>query len=157
MPLLEHGVVLLIAVVVVWGVTDYVFKTLEHVEASIVEATVMNIRSGMRVEKARRIVDRAPPLMAGDNPVRFVKPAPAGYLPEASLPARIEPGTWFYLARTQTLYYSPKHHTYLQAAKTTDDAGASVINSTVLGWKIAGQPNGAKEALLVSVTPYKWF
>ncbi|MEC5386075.1 hypothetical protein VVD49_10085 [Uliginosibacterium sp. H3] len=148
-PLFEGFLALLIGGLVIGQISRYVSDVLEQAERSAVDATLMNIKSGMRLEAARRILAMQVALPAGGNPVRFLAAPPAGYMAESGLPEPVAPGTWFYRTREDTLFYVPKHHGHLRIENVTKD--------TVLGWKIVKRSDEAKEPALQTVTPYVWF
>ena len=139
----------LLTAVAAWGAWTYSLLILEQAEFTVVNATVMNIRSGMRTEEARRILQGLPPLASGGNPARFLTVAPMGYVEERDLPAQINPGAWYYRSADETLYYLPKRHNHLHFL--------SVTNGTVLGWKVDLTPDSTKALTLQSVIPYRWF
>lgn len=148
-PLFEHALLLFIVALVVWVLAAYALRVLEQAEATVVSTTIMNIRSGMRTEEARRIAEGMPRLPVGGNPVRFLQVPPAGYVAEPDLPAEPIPGTWYYRAADDTLYYVPQRHNHLHFS--------GVTNATVLGWKVVSGPEPAKAATLQTVIPYRWF
>ena len=148
-PLFEHALMLLVAGIVVWAISAYALYVLEQAEASVVSATIMNIRSGMRTEEALRIARGQPRLPAGGNPVRFLQLAPAGYVDETELPAEPAPGTWFYRAAEETLYYVPQRHSQLHFV--------DVKQRKVLAWKLVLEPSVAQAATLKPVMSYRWF
>ncbi|GAA5171157.1 hypothetical protein [Viridibacterium curvum] len=149
-PLLEHFVAAVIFGGVVWAVSFYIDRLLEEAEATVVRATVMNIRSGLRNEQALRILRGAAPVPRGGNPVRFLQIAPAGYLPEAPLPGvSVPPGSWYYREATQTLHYAPKRRAYLRLQSQTDTES--------LAWRISERSEASKEVDILTVTPFEWF
>jgi hypothetical protein len=148
-PLFEHVLMLIVAGLVIGAVSYYAQLVLEQTEHAVVDATLMNIRSGMRLEQAKRIVAAQAPLQAGGNPIRFLLIPPAGYVAEAGLPKQPAPGTWYYHAADDTLYYVPQRNNHLHFL--------SVTNGTVLGWKVVLSADSAKAATLQTVIPYRWF
>ncbi|MFT3734149.1 MAG: hypothetical protein QM776_03855 [Rhodocyclaceae bacterium] len=149
-PLFEHLLAAVVFGVVVWVVSYYIDRLLEEAEATVVRATVMNIRSGLRNEQALRILRGAAPVQSGGNPVRFLQIAPAGYLPEgppAGVPAA--PGSWFYSESTQTLHYVPKRRAYLRLQSQNDTES--------LAWRLSERSAASKEVDIQTVTPFEWF
>ena len=151
-PLYEIAVLVVVAGVIL-GVLDWrVSYVLEQAERSQVEATMTNLRSALRLEKARRVLaGEAFASLAGKNPASFLKAPPMGYcenfLPEGSRNPRFCP--WFYVGEERVLYYAPQRHAHLQV-----DPGPYGV---VLGWKLVRSPMPGNDVELVSTKPYQWF
>lgn len=149
-PLFEHALVIVLAALAIWSVSLYIDRLLEQSEATVVSATVMNIRSGLRTEKARRILaGKGVQELMGRNPVSFLAVPPGGYMAADTNRDEAARGVWFYREDDQTLYYRPRYHAHLQRKERGGD------NS--LGWKVMEVPESPKEIDLVSVTPHTWF
>lgn len=112
----------------------------ELAEKTVFQLTVMNMRSGLRLEKARRIVaGLSQNDLQGSNPIFYLQPLPKSYLGERTdTEAQQAPtGSWFFVAKEGTLYYKPQMRRHLQAS-----AAAIAVR--------------IKTDLQVD-TPYQWF
>ena len=96
----------------------------ELAEKTAVDLTILNIRSGIRMEIARRILDRAPLELkshAAQNPVRWLEQPPPAYLGElrGREPANPAGGSWYYDADRRELVYVPRLSFHLRGAENT--------------------------------------
>lgn len=129
----------------------------ELAEKTSVEATAMNMRSGLRLKIADLIVKgklEQQGEFAGKNPVQFLEHLPAGYLGEMKTPGLLPPGSWYFDQNTSELVYIPKMSSNLQVER-----GASVASGVSLRWQIR-QDNASTGFSFVDVelvTGYKWF
>jgi len=129
----------------------------ELAEATAVQLTVQNIRSGLRYQIADRLVaGRSPQIgqLLGANPVSWLERSPDGYVgivrtgSVRSLPG----GSWFYDIDRGEIGYVPKLSFHLAA-----EPGERAI----LRWRMQAlrspAPGEAEGLMLVAVTPYRWF
>ncbi len=81
-------------------------------ERAAVDATIMNLKSALRLQVADRLVHgREGELreFPGSNPVRWLDKPPAPYLGEEwGPPAQAEPGAWYFDRRSGELVYLPR-------------------------------------------------
>jgi hypothetical protein len=129
----------------------------ELAEKTSVEATAMNMRSGLRLKIAELIVKgnlEQQSQFAKKNPVQFLEHLPAGYLGEMKTPGILPPGSWYFDQNSSELVYIPKLSSNLLI-----ETGTSVANGISLRWQIR-QPDGSSGFSFVDVelvTSYKWF
>lgn len=129
----------------------------ELAEKTSVEATAMNMRSGLRLKIADLIVKgkvEQQSLFAQKNPVQFLEHLPAGYLGEMKTPGILPPGSWYFDQNTSELVYIPK----LSSNLLIEHASGSV-NRESIRWQIR-QSEAAGGFSFVDVellTAYKWF
>lgn len=99
--------------------TERFFYYRELTEKTAFELTVMNMRTGLRLEKARRILaGQSLQSLAGHNPVDYLEKPPADYtgIQSASAIQQARPGSWFFVASEGALYYKPLMRRHLQTA-----------------------------------------
>lgn len=121
---------------------------LELTEKTAVEAALMNMRSGLRLEKARLLASghdlRG---LAGLNPLVFLEKSGQGGLSE--LAAQIRPLDFHFDAQHGCLTYQPVRQRFLKLQA----AGADKL----LKWQtLAHKPDGS-DVEIVALTPYEWF
>ena len=150
-PAYEIGLGLVLAACVLAVVATRIDTILEQAEKTAVETTIMNLRSGLRLEKAHRIVaGRAMAGLAGSNPLDLLQP-PAGNNTRVKilnlLNSQNSDKRWG-LSSDNTLYYSPNRVRHLKMQRT----GAE----KTLAWQLRADQSGG-QVELVSITPYLWF
>jgi hypothetical protein len=152
LPLYELGLGMLVAAVVL-GVAAYGLDLfLEFGEKTAVDTMVMNIRSGIRLEKARRIV-------AGSSLQDLTRRNPLEFLDKSSRPAvpaemlnssdAAESFDWYYESQQSVLTYRPSRHRRLKLQREDADM--------LLSWQIRARSADGADADLVVVYPYQWF
>lgn len=130
---------------------DRLYAIEEQTERMIMEATLRNMETGLRMEIVSRMIHgpAAAPALAGANPVDFLERPPEGY--RGTCRSESLPGTWCFDAATREIVYHPRRDRTLQLA---GDARLA------LRWKVdapdgtAGSPIGA--IALVSTTKFTW-
>jgi hypothetical protein len=150
-PAYEIGLGLVLAACVLAVVATRIDTILEQAEKTAVETTIMNLRSGLRLEKARRIVaGQAMAGLAGSNPLDLLQP-PAGNIARVKilnlLNSQNSDKRWG-LSSDNTLYYSPNRVRHLKMQR----AGAE----KTLAWQLRADQSGG-QVEFVSITPYLWF
>jgi hypothetical protein len=150
-PAFEIGVGLVLAACVLAVVATRIDTILEQAEKTAVETTIMNLRSGLRLEKARRIVaGQGMAGLAGSNPLDLLQP-PAGNNTRVKilnlLNSQNSDKRWG-LSSDNTLYYSPNRVRHLKLQR----AGAE----KTLAWQLRADQSGG-QVEFVSITPYLWF
>ena len=129
----------------------------ELAEATVVQLTIQNIRSGLRYQIADRLVaGRTAEIgqLLGANPVSWLERSPDGYLGMVrtgsvrSLPA----GSWFYDIDRGEIGYVPKLSFHLVA----EPGGRAILR-----WRMQAlrspTPGEVEGLMLVTVSPYRWF
>lgn len=158
-PWLEILVVLVVAALVIGVVAGRVQATLERAEKSAMELTLVNMRSALRLEQARRILNHQPmDDLQGMNPLSLLQSAPPAEQADglgALSASLVRPG-WSFNAATATLQYRPQRTRHLQL-----EAGEG--DSARLAWRVSGvgqRNDGLTRAGAVDLrllTPYRWF
>ena len=152
MPGYELGLGMVIAALVI-GVAAYsIDGFLEFTEKTAMETVVMNIRSGIRLEKARRIaMGTSMRDLTERNPLEFLAPssAPAEHGEMLNLLDAAKSFDWFYESKQSVLVYRPSRHRHLKLGRTDADM--------LLSWQIRARSADGADADLVVVVPYQWF
>lgn len=157
---LEFSVVAAVIALIAFAILNRLLDVQELGEKTAVEMTVSNIRSGLRIEMADRIMtgrEGSIRELAGSNPVRWLDKQPDGYLGEfAAAPKVFQPGTWYFDTGKRNLRYWPNLERYLECS------GCEAINKeAILGWRIvpAGSSAGGRSdaVKVVPVAEYRWF
>lgn len=154
---LEFSVVASVLAVLAGSLLTALLYYEELAEATVVQLTIENMRSGLRYQIADRLVaGRTPEIgqLLRANPVSWLQRSPEGYVgivpaySVRSLPA----GSWFYDADRGEIGYMPKLSFHLAA-----EHGERAI----LRWRMqalrSSTPAEVEGLALVSVTPYRWF
>lgn len=115
----------------------------------MMEATIVNIRSGMRwhiVDLMTRHRSAEVSAMQQQNPVRWLQLPPAGYVGafEASPTYAIPDGSWYFDESRSELVYVPRLSRFLESENGVKELRFKVIMTT-LGVDIR------------PLRPYKWF
>lgn len=128
----------------------------ELTEKTVVENTILNLRSGLRFRIADLIIKgeaEKQAALARSNPVNFAERPPAGYLGEMRGPGNLPPGSWYYEQDSAELVYIPILHSHLFVTDSRQP------ESPALRWQVRpSQGGGAGVAVdIESLTPYNWF
>lgn len=148
LPLYELGLGMLVAAIVL-GVAAYGLDLfLEFGEKTAVDTMIMNIRSGIRLEKARRIV-------GGVSLQDLTRQNPLEFLDKSSRPEMLNSSDaaksfdWYYESQQSVLTYRPSRHRRLKLQREDADM--------LLSWQIRARSADGADADLVVVYPYQWF
>lgn len=146
---------LIISVLAAWLLHTMRFYQ-ELTEKTVVENTIVNLRSGLRFKIADLILKGTPERqieLAGSNPVLYAENPPKGYLGEMRAPRDLPPGSWYYEQDKAELVYIPVLKNNLSLA---DGAQPEKLR---LRWQVrkAGKEAGALAVDIELLTPYVWF
>jgi hypothetical protein len=152
-------VVAIVALLYVWILHTLNFYQ-ELTEKTVVESSVINIRSALQMKIADMILSgegARQNTLAKTNPVLLLQSPPRGYLGEMRRPKNLPAGSWYYEPNKAELVYIPNLTANLQMSGGGAPAEASPL---ALRWQI--RLVSAGEAGLVTVdiellTPYEWF
>ena len=128
----------------------------ELAEKTVMELTLLNMRSGVRLQIADKMIHgREAELdqVVASNPVNWLEKPPPGYVGEVDTAASgsLKPGDWFYDTERKELGYIPK---------LTDHLGVEASPARGLRWRMRGvrsKQGDIEDLSLVSVTRYTWF
>jgi hypothetical protein len=150
-------VLIIVGVVAVWMLHTLRFYE-ELTEKTVVESTIINLRSGLRFKIADLIIKGAGDkqgALANSNPVQFLEHPPKGYLGEMRTPGNLPRGSWYYEQDRSELIYIPN----LKANLSLLDGSQPEVPR--LRWQLKAERGGEGEAgLQVDIellTPYNWF
>lgn len=151
LPLFEIALWLVLAGLVLLALERRIDRMLELAEKTAVETSLMHMRSGLRLEKARRIAaGQSLHDLAGRDPLEFLQP-PAGQ-GEAGFPALAQPlgaPAWRFDAQSRTLVYRPERQRQLKISPPGADK--------LLMWRTLARTPGGDDIDIVSLTLYEWF
>lgn len=154
---LEISVALVVIGALVAALLEAVLRSEELAEKAMVDATVRNLRSGLRWRVAESMLRSGGDdldTLAGSNPVRWLERPPAGYLGDFSPPpARIARGSWYFDGSTRELAYRPAlaFHFEPEPGRPAE-----------IRWRVRALRGGttgfaAEGLVLVETTRYRWF
>ncbi len=154
---LEFSVVASVLAVLAGSLLTALLYHEELAEATVVQLTIQNIRSGLRYQIADRLVaGRTSEIgqLLGANPLSWLERSPDGYVGGVpagsvrSLPA----GSWFYDIDRGEIGYVPKLSFHLVA----ESGGRAILRWRMQALRSA-TPSEVEGLMLVTVTPYRWF
>ena len=130
-------------------------------EKTMMEQTVLNIRTGLKVAMSEAVISqrgREIAGWAGRDPVRWLAAPPAGYAGECKRSEGVAAGAWCFESSSGDLVYRPRNP---QGLKRLDENGVVVVaEPIVLRWRVvmAGQDERDAVAWLrvQNITPYVW-
>lgn len=135
----------------------------EYAEKAVMEATIANLRSGLRVRIAEMMIGGRMARLADlqrENPIDWLAAPPPNYggvLTESGSEKPI-PGNWYFDASARQLVYLPYHHRFFRPA----NAGAAAEvrlqakSSRIAGGGIHAENAGIEGLSLAVSTPYRW-
>jgi general secretion pathway protein G len=156
---IEFSVVASVLAVVAASLLTRLLYYEELAEATVVQMTIQNIRSGLRYQVADRLVAGRTPEIAqllGANPVSWLERPPDGYVGMVrtgsirSLPA----GSWFHDIDRGEIGYVPKLSFHLEIAP--DAEGRAILRWRMQALRSAS-PWETEGLTLAPVSPYRWF
>lgn len=144
--LFQFSVVLAVIAVIAAYLFDALHDAQEQAERTVMEATVRNMDSGLRMEVATRVMhgqEASIRELVGANPVQWLETPPVGYTGVCR--REQAPGEWCFDAATQEIVYRPRvdrHLEYLEpdrpglrwrVSSVADSAGRRRGSSTSAG------------------------
>lgn len=151
-PLHEIALCVAVAGIVIGVLAERLDTLLELSEKSAVETEIMNMRSGLRLEKAWRIATgQNLQNLVGYNPRDFLAPLSGGQTSGKllDLPKTLVSSGWYYESKPSVLVYRPTRSRHLKLSQAGGDKR--------LVWKIMARSAGATDVDIVAITPYQWF
>jgi len=149
-PVFETLACIVIAGCVIGVLASRIETLLETAEKTSVETTVMNIRSGLNLEKAQRIAaGKSVTDLAGHNPLDFLQAPLVGQSKENLIDlAKLSNETgWYYESSQSILSYKPARGRHLKMLVASAEK--------LLQWKIVVRDSN--EVGVQLMTPYQWF
>lgn len=127
----------------------------EIAEKTVMETTVVNMRSGLRLRVAELMVQGRMGEMGSlsrENPISWLEASPPNYAGELKHPEQqaIPPGSWYFDTARRQLVYLPDRSRYFKPGTDGEKAIRFRVTAT------AGQ-GGRVEGINISlVSPYDW-
>lgn len=156
--LFQFSVVLAVIGVAAIFLFDALYYVEEQAERTVMEATVRNMNSGVRMEAAIRVMrgqEASIPELVGADPVKWLENPPVGY--SGTCQPELAPGAWCFDAATREIVYRPRVDRHLEYL----DPGRSGLR-----WRVgsvaemaggnSGKPASAGEIRLFSTTSFTW-
>ncbi len=158
--LLELAVAGIVIGIIATVFLGYMLRYQEVAEKTVMETTVINMRTGLKWRIAELMVQdkmRDLAVVAQENPINWLAAAPSNYLGEFDNPApeSLQPGSWYYDNGRRQLVYLPDRSYHLKPGPD----GEKIIRFRVTAKTHPGE-NGAParvEGVTLSlVIPYDW-
>jgi len=117
----QYAIVLVIIAVVAAFLLDALYYAQEQAERTVMEATVRNMDSGLKIEVATRVMrgqEASIRQLVGANPVQWLEKPPDGYA--GICRQELTPGGWCFDAATHEIVYRPRvdrHLEYLESGR----------------------------------------
>lgn len=161
----ELVVVFSVATVIALVLLHYMLRNLELAEKSAMETTVVNIKSGLRIQMAKLLVSdgvRAVQSLPEQNPIQWLSESPINYSGECvdAKPGEIPPGSWCYDPKTRVLMYWPNNERYFQPDSTGMKRARFQVRLTYekeIQGNTSGSDNEVTGVILVPMEEYRWF
>lgn len=128
----------------------------EVAEKTVMETTVVNMRSGLRLRVAELMVQGRMDEMdklSRENPVSWLEAPPFNYVGPVDNPEQqaIPPGSWYFDTTRRELVYLPDRSRHFKPGPDGEKAVRFRVTAT------AGQGGGRVEGINISpVSPYDW-
>jgi len=149
--------------IVLGGIFTYRFRYLqEYAEKTVMQMTVMNMRTGLRYKMAELMMEnRMPelPALLKENPINWLEKMPVNYLGEiADAESReISPGNWYFDKKRGELVYRPRNHAYIEDSKAQPEFRYAARGRFAKRSGNRGQPPVMAGIALDEVAGGKWF
>lgn len=134
----------------------------EYAEKTVMEATVVNIRSGLRYKLAELIVEERSseiPALMNENPIQWLERPPENYVGEFEHPERavIPSGSWYFNKRHKQLVYRLNRDSYFDGPGEVSEICFRVggVAQSLQTGEAAAQ--GLSALKFEGVTPASWF
>lgn len=136
----EWAVLWVVIGLLAFGLLSALHDASERAERQVVELTIRNMRTGMRLAMGEALMQQRESEMTawvGNNPVHWLGSNPAGYRGECStaesreLPA----GAWCFDRDRRELVYRPRHTGHLRVPSTADKDRCEVLS-----WRVTRVP-----------------
>lgn len=154
--LLELAVASIIIAVLAVLLLNRMQRYQEAAEKTVMETTVVNMRSGLRWRVAELMVQGRMDEMgrlSRESPVLWLEAPPSNYVGPVDNPEQqaIPPGSWYFDTTRRELVYLPDRSKYFRPGPDGEKAVRYRVTAT------AGQRNGQVEGINISlVRPYDW-
>lgn len=156
--LLQFSVVLAVIGVVAVFLLDALYYALEQAEKTVMEATVRNMDSGVRMQAAVRVMrgqEASIRELVGTNPVQWLENPPVGYT--GNCQRELVRGGWCFDAETHEIVYRPRvdRHLEYHGSGSSGLRWRAVSTAEIVGRQSEG-PAPAAAIRVVSTTSFAW-
>lgn len=154
----QYAVVLVVIAVVAAFLFNALYYAQEQTERTVMEATIRNMDSGLRMEVATRTMrgqEASIRELVGANPVQWLEKPPAGY--SGICRRELAPGGWCFDAGTHEIVYRPRvdrHLEYREAGRS--ELRWRVASATDIAGRRSGSPASAGTIRLFPTTSFAW-
>lgn len=151
-PAFEVALCVVIAGCVLGVLIERVDTVLEQSEKVAVETTIVNLRSALRLEKARRIsAGLSMHDLPEQNPLNYVELPSVGSSGDnlSNLSKSLKMPDWRYNEDTKTVVYQPYRQRHLKMLQTGADK--------LLMWHLVSHAADGRDTELELASPYVWF
>lgn len=160
--LFELAASAIIVAILAWYLLDRVLTYQEMAEKTVVESTVMNMRSGLRYREAELMThnqENEIAALVGENPVKWLEKAPPNYLGELSAPQEneIPPGSWYFDKRERELHYLVKRDGNFVPGPSGKHELRFRVTALNGGKAAGGAGLPVQGVALTLMEPYRWF
>lgn len=134
----------------------------EYAEKAVMEATITNMRSGLRVRVAELMINGRMAQMGGllgENPITWLAAPPPNYGGLLAQPdgGKALPGHWYFDARRRQLVYFPQHRRFFQPGVNGANEVRLQAMARAPGGGVTRSPTGMVEGVsLVLLRGYRW-
>lgn len=156
--LLQFSVVLAVIGVVAVFLLDSLYYALEQAERTVIEATVRNMDSGVRMQAATRVMrgeEASIRELVGANPVQWLDHPPEGYT--GNCKRELVRGGWCFDPETHEIVYRPRvdRHLEYHGPGSSGLRWRAASTAEIAGRQSAG-PAPAGAIRVVSTTSFAW-
>lgn len=151
-PLYEIALVIVIAGCVLAVLAQRIEAVLELAEKTAVETNIINLRTGLRLEQAKRIAQgKSVTDLAGRNPLDFLQVPLVGQdkQKQGGFEKLAQGAGWYYESKNAILMYRPARSRHL----VIQNSGADKL----LQWRIQVLAGSNDSVDVVAIKPYQWF
>ena len=156
--ILQFSVALAVIGVLAAFLLDALYYALEQAERTVMEATIRNMDSGLRVELASRVIhgqEASIGELVGANPVQWLESPPPGY--KGSCQRDLAPGTWCFDAMTHEIVYRPRVDRHLEYHESSSSGLRWRVGSAAdMAGRRSGRPASAGAIRVFSTTSFAW-
>ena len=151
--ILEFSVILVVIGVAAAFFLDGLYYVQEQAERTVMEATVRNMDSGVRMEAAMRSIhgqEASIGELVGENPVQWLENPPVGY--SGACQQELVPGGWCFDTASREIVYRPRIDRHLRHLEPERLGLRWRVGSAV----VVGHPASAGTIKMFSTTSFVW-
>jgi general secretion pathway protein G len=157
--ILQFSVALAVIGVLAVFLLDALYDVMEQAERTVMEATIRNMDSGLRVELARRMIhgqEASIGDLVGANPVQWLEAPPVGY--SGNCRRDLTAGEWCFDAVTNEIVYRPR---LVRNLEYHDPSRSGLRWRVSTAAELAGRRGGSAASAgairVASTTSFAWY